>query len=54
MIDAAPFLRPGGVFLLWTTRDADLGLVPSGWKLERIVPIPGSERRTVKAYRKLA
>jgi 16S rRNA (guanine527-N7)-methyltransferase len=54
MLDAVPCLRRGGIFLLWTTRDADSGPIPPNWELERTVPIPGSERRTVTAFRKLA
>jgi 16S rRNA (guanine527-N7)-methyltransferase len=52
-IGEALFLRPEGLLLLWTTDEAARGLPPEHWRRERVIPIAGSDRRTVTAFQKL-
>jgi len=52
-IGEAPFLRPGGLLLLWTTDEASQGLPPAHWRREKVLPIASSNQRTVAAFRKL-
>jgi 16S rRNA (guanine527-N7)-methyltransferase len=52
IVGEAPFLRPGGAFLAWTTDryslDSALG---KGFRLERVIRVPGTERKAIALYR---
>jgi len=49
-LGAVPFLRPGGLLLLWTTRSKTVPATGS-LQLERVLPLPQSRQRIVAVYR---
>lgn len=51
-LDPGRFLRPGGSVLLWTTDTNAAAAPPSGFQLERILPIPASRQRVIAVYRR--
>ena len=48
----ARFLEPGGLLLAWTTQVQEVARELPGFELERSVPVPGSARRRIAAFRK--
>jgi len=50
VLGAVPFLRPGGLLLLWTTRSKTVPATGS-LQLERVLPLPQSRQRIVAVYR---
>jgi 16S rRNA (guanine527-N7)-methyltransferase len=51
-LDPGRFLRPGGSVLFWTTDTNAAAAPPSGFQLERILPIPASRQRVIAVYRR--
>lgn len=51
-LDPGRFLRPGGSVLLWTTDTNAAAAPPSGFQLERVLPIPASRQRVIAVYRR--
>lgn len=51
-IGDARFLDPGGLLLAWTTEADEVAGELPGFELERSVPVPGSARRQVAAFRR--
>ncbi len=53
-VGRAPFLQPGGAWLLWTTASGGPAgeLAPAGLRLETTIPIPGSRERAIRVFRK--
>lgn len=51
-LDPGRFLRPGGSVLLWTTNTNAAAAPPSGFQLERVLPIPASRQRVIAVYRR--
>jgi 16S rRNA (guanine527-N7)-methyltransferase len=51
-IGEAGFLEPRGLFLAWTTEPEKMARELAGFVLERSIPVPGSARRQVAAFRK--
>jgi 16S rRNA (guanine527-N7)-methyltransferase len=50
----APFLRSTGIVLAWTTATDTLEkTLGSGFRLDRVVAIPGSSRRKIAAFRRV-
>ena len=48
----APFLRKGGAFLAWTTDRYSLeSALGRGFQLERVLRVPGTERKAIALYR---
>jgi 16S rRNA (guanine(527)-N(7))-methyltransferase RsmG len=53
VLGKAPFLSDSGILLVWTTEEQVLaGRLGPSFHLERSVPIPGSRRKTIAAFRK--
>jgi 16S rRNA (guanine527-N7)-methyltransferase len=50
-LDPVRFLKPGGGLLLWTTLPKAAGRPPSGFELERVLPLPFSRERVIALYR---
>lgn len=48
LVGPGAFLAPGGALLAWTTEAGDL----SGFERQSVVPIPGSTRKVIAAFRK--
>ena len=48
----APFLRPGGALLVWTTEPEKVALELPAFSLQTTVAIPKSSRRVIAVYRK--
>ena len=53
-IGQARFLDSRGLLLAWTTEAGEVARELSGFELEQSVPVPGSARRLVAAFRKRA
>ena len=51
-IGEARFLGPRGLLVAWTTQPDQVALELPGFLLERSVPVPGSARRQIAAFRK--
>jgi 16S rRNA (guanine527-N7)-methyltransferase len=51
-IGQARFLDSRGLLLAWTTEAEELARELSGFELERSVPVPGSARRLIAAFRR--
>ena len=51
-IGDARFLEPGGLLLAWTTEAEEVAGELPGFGLETSVPVPGSARRQVAAFRR--
>jgi 16S rRNA (guanine527-N7)-methyltransferase len=51
-IGEARFLDPRGLLLAWTTEPQEVARELPGFELERGIPVPGSTRRQVAAFRK--
>lgn len=51
-IGQARFLDPRGLLLAWTTEAQEVARELPGFELERSIPVPGSTRRQVAAFRK--
>lgn len=51
-IGESRFLGARGLLLAWTTQPAQVALELPGFLLERSVPVPGSARRQIAAFRK--
>ena len=51
-IGEARFLEPRGLLLAWTTEPEKVARELPGFLLERSVPVPGSARRQIAAFRK--
>ena len=52
VIGNTAFLAPGGILLLWTTRQQERARELSPLHLAEVLPIPGSNRRVIAAFRK--
>ncbi len=52
IVGRSPFLKPGGLLLLWTTEAESRAAELSDFRLERVMPIPGTSRRAVAVLRK--
>jgi len=53
LVGSGAFLELGGIFLAWTT-EPEASLKLRNFRRETVVPIPGSARRAIVAFRKLA
>jgi len=52
IVGDAPFLRKGGAFLAWTTDRYSLeSALGKGFQLERVLRVPGTERKFIALYR---
>ena len=52
IVGEAPFLRKGGAFLAWTTDRYSLeNALGKDFRLERVLRVPGTERKAIALYR---
>ena len=52
IVGQAPFLEHGGLLLLWTTEPKATAAELPDFRLEHVIPIPGTSRRAVAVLRK--